>query len=279
MTASVSGWASMHSTQQPVPADTGGSPDAARDCGSGVFFVAGGCTTGMTRTAVIAGVGPGLGASLARTFVEEGCQVGLFARSASYIEELAGELGDRALAVPTDITDSDEVESGFEAVRETFGPVDVLVNHASGGAWKGLQEISGEEFEHALAVGPQGGLYCSQEAVADMLGAGGGTIIFTGATSAVRGRDGAVGFSAAKFAVRGMAESMARELGPKGIHVAHVVIDGGIATPAVREAYPDADPEELLDPDAIAESYWHLVEQDRSSWTLELDLRPYVEEF
>jgi len=152
----------------------------------------------MTRTAVIAGVGPGLGASLARMFVEEGCQVGLFARSASYIEELAGELGDRALAVATDITENDEVEAGFEAVSEAFGPVDVLVNHASGGAWKGLREISGEEFEHALSVGPQGGLYCSQEAVADMLGTGGGTIIFTGATSAVRGRDGAVGFSAAR---------------------------------------------------------------------------------
>jgi len=231
----------------------------------------------MARTAVIAGVGPGLGASLARKFVDEGCRVGLFARSASYVGELAEELGDDALAVPTDITDREQVASGFEAVREAFGPVDVLVNHASGGAWKGLREISGAEFAQALQVGPQGGLYCSQEAVADMQGTG-GTVIFTGATSAVRGRDGAIGFSAAKFAVRGMAESMARELGPAGIHVAHVVIDGQIATPGAL-AGSDRDAEELLDPDAIAESYWHLVEQDRSSWTLELDLRPHVEEF
>jgi len=103
--------------------------------------------------------------------------------------------------------------------------------------------------------------------------------LFTGATSATRGRGGAIGFSAAKFAVRGMAESMARELGPDGIHVAHVVIDGQIETPQVREAYSDRDSENFLDPDAIAASYWHLVEQDRSAWTLELDVRPHVEEF
>jgi len=95
----------------------------------------------------------------------------------------------------------------------------------------------------------------------------------------LRGRDGAIGFSAAKFAARGMAESMARELGPRGIHVAHVVIDGQILTPGAAEASPERDEETFLDPDEIAESYWHLVEQDRSAWTLELDLRPHVEEF
>ena len=231
----------------------------------------------MPRTAVIAGVGPGLGESLARKFVDEGCQVGLFARSASSVEDIADDLGEDALAVRTDVTDREQVESGFETVREAFGPVDVLVNHASGGAWKGLREIDPGEFERAMAVGPVGGLHCSQEAVADMQEEG-GTIIFTGATSAVRGRGGAIGFSAAKFAVRGMAESMARELGPEGIHVAHVVIDGQIATPGAV-AGTDRDAEEFLDPDAIADSYWHLVEQERSSWTLELDLRPHVEEF
>jgi len=233
----------------------------------------------MSRTAVIAGVGPGLGASLAHRFVEEGCQVGLFARSKEYLDELADELGDDAVAVPTDITDPEQVQSGFETVREAFGPVDVLVNHASGATWDGLREISPEAFERAWRVSAYGGLLCSQEAVADMLDTGGGTVIFTGATSAVRGRGGALGFSAAKFAVRGMAESMARELGPEGIHVAHVVIDGQIATPQALDAAPDRDEEEFLDPDAIADSYWHLVEQDRSSWTLELDVRPHVEEF
>lgn len=233
----------------------------------------------MAQTAIIAGVGPGLGESLARKFVGEACQVGLFARSAEYLEELAADLGDGALAVPTDITDPEQVESGFDDVRDAFGSVDVLVNHASDGAWKGLREISPGEFERAWRVSANGALLCSQEAVGDMLAGDGGTIVFTGATSAVRGRDGAIGFSAAKFAVRGMAESMARELGPDGIHVAHVVIDGQIATPKVRETYPDRNEDTFLDPDAIADSYWHLVTQDRSSWTLELDVRPHVEEF
>ncbi|ELZ17181.1 short-chain dehydrogenase/reductase SDR [Haloterrigena salina JCM 13891] len=231
----------------------------------------------MTRTAVIAGVGPGLGESLARKFVAEGCRVGLFARSADYLEDLADDLGDDAVAVPTDITDPEQVEAGFRAVRDAFGPVDVLVNHASGGSWQGLREITPEEFERAWRVSAAGALLCSQAAVDDMLAGDGGTIVFTGATSAVRGREGAIGFSAAKFAVRGMAESMARELGPEGIHVAHVVIDGGIRPPDVDES--DRDAAAYLDPDAIADSYWHLVTQDRSSWTLELDLRPHVEEF
>jgi NAD(P)-dependent dehydrogenase (short-subunit alcohol dehydrogenase family) len=233
----------------------------------------------MARTAVIAGVGPGLGESLARRFVDEGCQVGLFARSADYLDELAADLGDDTLAVPTDITDPQQVDAGFEAVREAFGPVDILVNHASGGSWKGLGDISPDEFEQAWRVSAYGALLCSQEAAEDMLNEDGGTIIFTGATSAVRGRGGALGFSAAKFGVRGMAESMARELGPDGIHVAHVVIDGQIETPRVEEMYPNRDEETFLDPDAIADSYWHLVTQDRSAWTLELDVRPHVEEF
>ena len=233
----------------------------------------------MSQTAVIAGVGPGLGESLARKFVEEGCQVGLFARSADYLEELAGDLGGNTMAVPTDITDPEQVETGFQEVRDAFGPVDILVNHASGGAWKGLRSISAAEFERAFRVSAGGALLCSQAAVEDMLTKDGGTIIFTGATSAVRGRDGAIGFSAAKFAVRGMAESMARELGPKGIHVAHVVIDGQIRTPGIVEGSPDRDAEEFLDPDAIAETYWDLVEQDRSAWSLEVDVRPHVEEF
>ncbi|MBX0285875.1 SDR family NAD(P)-dependent oxidoreductase [Haloarcula salinisoli] len=227
----------------------------------------------MARTAVIAGVGPGLGASLARKFVAEGCQVGLFARSTEFVDELAAELGEDALAVPTDITDQAAVTAGFEAVREQFGSVDILVNHASGGSWDGIRELSSEQFEHALDVSAVGAFRCSQAAIEDMLaGEGDGTIIFTGATSAVRGRGGAPGFSAGKFAARGLAESMARELGPEGIHVAHVVIDGGIDTQGRGD-------EDLLDPDAIADAYWTLVEQDRSAWTLELDLRPHVEAF
>ncbi|WP_336133530.1 SDR family NAD(P)-dependent oxidoreductase [Natronomonas amylolytica] len=233
----------------------------------------------MSRTAVIAGVGPGLGASIAERFAEEGCSVALLARSESYLDDLAERLREEtpgdAAAIPTDLADGADIEAAFSEVRERFGPVDILVNHASAASWDGLLEQDPEDFRQALAVGPEAALYCSQEAVSDMVDGDEGTVIFTGATTSVRGREGAVGFSAAKFACRGLAESMARELGPRGVHVAHVVIDGGILPPGDG---PD-DPEEYLDPDAIADSYWHLVEQDRSAWTLELDLRPHVEEF
>jgi NAD(P)-dependent dehydrogenase (short-subunit alcohol dehydrogenase family) len=233
----------------------------------------------MTTTAVIAGVGPGLGASLAHRFADEGCQVALFARTESTIADLAADIradGGEALAVPTDLADPAQIREGFATVRDEFGAVDVLVNHASAASWDGLTEADPEDFQRALDVGPTAALHCSQEAVADMRETGGGTVIFTGATTSVRGREGAVGFSAAKFACRGMAESMARELGPEGIHVAHVVLDGQI----LPESGPgDRDTEAFLDPDAIAESYWHLIEQDRAAWTLELDLRPHVEEF
>jgi NAD(P)-dependent dehydrogenase (short-subunit alcohol dehydrogenase family) len=231
----------------------------------------------MTRTAVVAGVGPGLGASLANRLSTEGCQVGVFARSA-YAEELAADLraaGGQAVGARVDVGDRAAVAEGFAAVREAFGPVDILVNNASQAPWSGV-DVDPAAFEESLRVGPVGSLNCTQEAVGDMREAGGGTIIFTGATSAVRGREGALGFSAAKFATRGMAGSLARELGPEGIHVAHVIVDGQILGTTDGTDRPE---EAFLDPDAVADSYWHLVEQDRSAWTLELDLRPHVEEF
>jgi NAD(P)-dependent dehydrogenase (short-subunit alcohol dehydrogenase family) len=221
----------------------------------------------MTRTAVIAGVGPGLGESLARTFAAEGCQVALFARSVAFIEDLAADLPDpgEGLAVQTDLTDVDQIRDGFETVREAFGSVDVLVNHASAASWKGLMDVSVEEFEQAWAVNGRGAFVCSQEAVGDMLETGGGTVIFTGATSAVRSLGSTIGFTAAKFAARGMVMDMAQEFGPEGIHVAHVVIDGQIDTPGVRERFTDRDDETFLGPDEMAETYWHLVEQDSPS--------------
>lgn len=237
---------------------------------------------GEKRTAVIAGVGSGLSGSIARKLADERCSVGLFARSEEYITELGDEIngsGGNAVAVPTDITSPKEVKEGFERVREEFGSIDVLINHASSATWEGLYDQSPEDFKKAWQVDTYGSFLCSKQATEDMLETdGGGTIIFTGATSSIRGRGGAAGFSSAKFASRGLAESMARELGPRDIHVAHVVIDGMIDTPRVRNEF-DIEEDGLLDPDDVAESYWHLIEQDRSSWTLELDLRPYTEEF
>ncbi|WP_311174084.1 SDR family NAD(P)-dependent oxidoreductase [Halobellus ordinarius] len=218
----------------------------------------------MTRTAVIAGVGPGLGESLARKFAAEGCRVALFARTESVIEELAADLPDpgQGLAVPTDLSDVDEIRAGFATVREKFGPVDVLVNHASAASWQGLLDLDVEEFERAWAVGGRGAFVCSKEAVGDMVESGGGTVIFTGATSAVRSLGGTIGFTAAKFAARGMAMDIAQEYGPEGVHVAHVVIDGQIDGPGTREQHPDRSPDTFLNPDEMAETYWHLVEQD-----------------
>ena len=218
----------------------------------------------MVRTAVIAGVGPGLGESLARKFAAEGCRVALFARTESFIEELAADLPDpgEGLAVPTDLSDVASIREGFETVRSEFGPVDVLVNHASAASWEGLMDLTVEEFQRAWAVGGRGAFVCSKEAVGDMLDSGGGTVIFTGATSAVRSLGGTIGFTAAKFGARGMAMDIAQEFGPEGVHVAHVVIDGQIDTPGVKERYPDRDPDTFLDPDEMAETYWHLVEQD-----------------
>jgi len=225
------------------------------------------------RTALVAGVGPNLGESVVRRFADEGCSVACLARSEEYIEGLAQEVrdgGGEALAVPCDITDRDEVASAFDRVRNRYEGVDILVNNASAASWNGLLKATPEGFERAWRTSAYGSFLCSRQAVDDMLAEGGGTVIFTGATSSVRGRGGAVGFSAAKFAVRGLAESMARELGSHGIHVAHAVIDGKIS---------DEDDDSTLHPDEIADAYWELVEQDRSAWTLELDLRPYAEEF
>jgi NAD(P)-dependent dehydrogenase (short-subunit alcohol dehydrogenase family) len=229
----------------------------------------------MTRTAVVAGVGPGLGAAVARRFAAEGCRVALLARTESYIETLAAELSDTdgsGLAVPTDLTDADAVAAAFETVREAFGSTDVLVYNASDTPWKGLTDIALDEFDDALAAGPRGALLCATEAAADMRGdaADGkaGTVVFTGATTSVRGKEGALGFSAAKFAIRGMAQSLARELGPEGVHVAHVVLDGSIRPPDVVPA----DPPTRLDPDAIAGQYWDLVTADPATMPFEVHL-------
>lgn len=173
----------------------------------------------MARTAVIAGVGPGLGASLARKFAVEGCDVALFARSTAYIDDLAADLPDpgAGLGVTVDLADVEAIREGFETVREAFGPVDVLVNNASAASWTGLLDTSVSAFESTWAVGGRGAFVCAQEAVADMLETGGGTVVFTGATSAVRSLGGTIGFAATKFAARGMAMDIAQEFGAEGV--------------------------------------------------------------
>ena len=237
----------------------------------------------MAKTALVAGVGPGLGAALVRKFAVEGCGVAMFARSLDYMKELAAEVGEetgsRLLPVAVDITRPEAIAAGFETVRRELGSVDILVNHASNASWKGLLDLTLDEFDLAWRVSVYGAFLCSRQAVPDMLRQGGGAIIFSGATSGVRGRAGALAFSSAKFGVRGLADSMAREFWPQGIHVAHVVIDGIINTPRVRDEIGLADDEPALAPGAIAESYWNLIQQDRSAWSFEIDVRPAGEAF
>ena len=155
----------------------------------------------------------------------------------------------------------------------------VLVNHAGNAAWGNFSELKPVDFERSWRICALGSFLCCQQAVPDMVSSGNGTILFTVATSAIRGRAGALAFSSAKFAVRGLAWSLAREVGPKGIHVAHIIIDGILDTPTVRsDMSPDAE-EPLLNTDAVADVYWSLVEQHKSTWTFELDLRPHNEDF
>lgn len=230
----------------------------------------------MSRTAIVTGVGSGLGAALVRKLVQEECRVGMFARSETYLTQLSNELGEKALPVPTDITKPDQITRGFQQVREAFGPIDILINHAGNATWAGLMGLENEQFEQAWRVGPYASFLCCREAVPDMMKQGGGAILFSGATSSIRGRGGALAFSSAKFGVRGLAESLARELWPKGIHVAHVIIDGEIGSQTEKGADTR---EPVLNPDAMAQSYWNLITQDGSAWTMELDLRPHQEEF
>jgi NAD(P)-dependent dehydrogenase (short-subunit alcohol dehydrogenase family) len=231
------------------------------------------------RVAIVAGVGPGLGAALVRKFASENYSVGIFARSSEFIGKLAARIGRNAVAIPTDVSNPNQVAAAFAEVRQQLGPVEILVMNASGSIGEGLMETTPEQFERSWRVGVCGAFLCAREAVLDMLERGAGAIIFTGATSSVRGRGGAIAFSSAKFALRGLAQSLAVELWPKDIHVAHVVIDGVIDTPQVRKRYKPAGNEPLLKPEAIAEAYWHLIRQERSAWSLEIDLRPYNEAF
>jgi NAD(P)-dependent dehydrogenase (short-subunit alcohol dehydrogenase family) len=236
----------------------------------------------VPQVAVVAGVGPGLGASLARKLAKEGCHVALLARSPDFIDTLADELrrrGTEVRAIPTDISEVKQVAAAFQRIREQLGPVDLLINNASAGGPFGQPyvEIPLESFTLGWRVGVLGAFLCSQVVVPDMLRKGSGCILFSGATSSVRGA--AITFSSAKFGMRGLAQSLARELWPKGIHVAHIIIDGVIRDREIELGSEDQSGEPLMNPAAIAEVYWDLVKQDSSSWSLELDLRPHREKF
>lgn len=240
-----------------------------------------------TRSAVVFGVGPGqgLGAALARRFAREGLRVYLVGRTLARLEQVAAEIAaDNGHAIPwvADVTEEAEVARLFEAVAAESAP-ELVVYNVGGNVRASLLDTSVEMFESLWRQNCLGGFLVGRETIRAFLPRQRGTLIFTGATASLRTRPPFTVFSTAKTGLRALAQGMAREFGPKGIHVAHVVIDGVIDGDYARQQFPEfvsAKGEDgLLDPDAIAAAYWALHLQPKSAWTQEIDLRPYCEGF
>lgn len=226
--------------------------------------------------ALIVGAGPGLSASLARKLAAAGLRVGLAARNTGKLADLARDTG--AAVHSCDVSKPADVEALFVAMEAALGGApDLVVFNASGRLRGAFAELDPAGVAQAVAISAYGGFLVGQGAARRMLPAGHGAILFSGASASVKGFAGSAPFAMGKFALRGLAQSMARELAPKGIHVAHVIIDGGIRS-ANRPEPADA-PDSLLDPDAIAQAYMQLIAQDRSAWSSEIEVRPWVERF
>lgn len=225
------------------------------------------------KTALIIGAGSGLSASLARLFADKGLSVALASRDTSDLGDLASETG--ASLHTCDASSHQEVEAVVAATTP-----DVLVYNPSARVRGPVQDLDPDAVTKAVQITALGAFYAAQSAVKRMLPNGHGALLFTGASAGVKGFPNSSTFAMGKFALRGLCQSLARELHPKGIHVGHFVIDGGIRNPDRPERMDAGDnPDSMLCPDAIARSYWHFLEQDRSSWAWEIELRPWVERF
>ncbi|WJR77794.1 SDR family NAD(P)-dependent oxidoreductase [Bradyrhizobium sp. NP1] len=227
------------------------------------------------KNALIVGAGEGLSASLTRLLAREGIRVALAARKIEKLGALCGETSARAFAC--NAADADEVERLFGLVEREIGTPDLVVYNASGRARGPFVELVPADVANTIAVSAYGGFLVAQQAAKRMLPNRHGAILFTGASASVKGYAQSAPFAMGKFALRGLAQSMARELSPQGIHVAHFVIDGGIRS--ANRPDPADRPDSMLDPDAIALSYWNVLQQPRSAWSWELELRPWVEKF
>ena len=229
------------------------------------------------RTALIVGAGDGLSASVARTIAQDGgMRIAHAARKTGKLTALAKEVGAATLAC--DASDPTQVKTMFARADEVFGAApDVVVYNPSSRVRGSIVDIDPAAVAKALAITAYGGFLVAQQAAARMVPRGSGAILFTGASASVKGYPLSASFAMGKFALRGLAQSIARELAPKGVHVAHFVIDGGIRGP--RHVEQADAPDSMLDPDAIAQNYLNVLNQDRSAWTWELELRPWVEKF
>jgi NAD(P)-dependent dehydrogenase (short-subunit alcohol dehydrogenase family) len=234
------------------------------------------------KVAAVLGVGPGLGAALARRFAGEGFAVALMARreeSVAAVREEIEDSGGGALGVTTDATNPDSVAASFQRVRAELGDPEVFVYNAGAFQMGGILEVSPAKFDECFRANCAGAFYAAREVLPAMVEAGRGTILLTGATASLRGSARFSALAVGKFGLRALAQSLAREFGPQGIHVSHIIIDGQINTPRIQEMSPEREDLTMLSPGAIAETYWQLHSQDRTTWTLELDLRPAVESF
>ena len=237
---------------------------------------------------VVIGAGEGLGAAVARAFAQEGLAVCVTRRPrhAEALEKLADRIraaGGEAHAFGLDARKEADVTTFVETVERTIGPMEVLVFNIGANVRFPIVETTTQVYSKVWEMASLAGFLTSREAARVMVPRGRGTILFTGATASVRGGAGFSAFAGAKHALRALAQSLARELGPKGIHVAHVIVDGAIDTRFIAENFPERyatkAQDGILDPDAIAENYWQLHRQHRSAWTHELDLRPWLESF
>jgi NAD(P)-dependent dehydrogenase (short-subunit alcohol dehydrogenase family) len=238
--------------------------------------------TNQPGVAVVVGVGPGLGAALVRRFAQGGHAVAMVARSREFMDGLAAEVkaaGGRTLAVTADVGDAAQIGRAFDAVRSKLGAPAVLLYNAGSGTWGTITEITPQQYEDSWRANAYGAFLCAKQAVSDMIANKRGVMLFTGATAGIKAGPKSAAFGPAKFAVRGLAQSLARDLGPRGIHVAYVNVDGIIDIPHIRSRMPSLKDEDVLKPAAIAEAYWHLANQDPSAWTQELEVRPFKEKF
>ncbi len=239
-------------------------------------------TQSTSPLVVIVGAGPGLGAALAARFAEGGCSLALLSRSAESRAPAMERLkrhGYTAQGYNCDAGDPESVAATFKKIRDAQGDPSVLIYNAGVFVQSGILELEPTRFESAWRINCHGAFLAIREVLSAMRDSGSGTILFTGATAALRGGARFAGLAVGKFGLRALAQSVAREFGPQGIHVAHVVIDGQIGTPAAHEREPARAEGTLVEPDAIADTYWNLYQQPRSAWTLETDLRPYLEKF
>ena len=242
------------------------------------------------KVALGIGAGPAIGASFARRFAKGGYTTVIGRRHASQSAELIAEIeaaGGRALAFDVDARDEDQVIDLFARIERDVGPIDVALYNAGANTKASILETSSTLYQKAWQLSCFGGFLMGREAARCMLPRGHGTILFTGATASIRGGSGFAAFAGAKFALRALAQSMARELGPQGIHVAHLIVDGGVDSDAIRQRRRKAAgnpnltfaPDALIDTDRIADAYWMLHAQPRSAWTHELDIRSFSEQW